>query len=155
VPLAIPLALSLPPVGRWTISSILSAVQADGIPSPRIIRRSSSRPAAPAGSPIQPRLAEEVFGRLVSAVGIKVEPGRTRPTPHELRSLGLRLHRVCHGREFARHLGSHESDQVADLYQDPRGSGWLVIPLPTRPSPGRQGATSTAAALFGPREHSS
>jgi len=155
VPLAIPLALSLPPLGPWSIASILAAVEADGVASPRIIRRSPARSATAAGSPITPRLAEEIFGRLIAAAGVEVEPGRTRPTPHELRSLGLRLHRACHGREFARHLGSHESDQVADLYQDPRGSGWLVIPLPTRPSPGRQGATSTAAALFGPREHSS
>jgi len=57
VPLAIPLALSLPPLGPWSIASILAAVEADGVASPRIIRRSPARSATAAGSPITPRLA--------------------------------------------------------------------------------------------------
>ena len=90
-----------------------------------------------------------MFAGLVAAAGIVIEPARTRPTPHELRSLGLRLHHVCHGRDFARHLGAHQSQQAADVYQDPRGSGWVVIPLPPRPKTACVAAAAAAAA--GPR----
>jgi hypothetical protein len=144
VPLAIPLGLTLPPAGSWSIGSVLADIEADGVSSAWVIRRTRRRPNAPAGSPIRPRTAEEVFAELLVAAGVELQPGRTRPTPHELRSLGLRLHRVCHGREFARHLGSHESEHSADIYQDPRGAGWLVIPLPPRPDRAKLAAAVTA-----------
>lgn len=149
VPIAIPLALTLPPAGPWSVESVLAAVRSDGIVAPRIIRRQREWPNAPAGSGISPRAADAVFAGLVAAAGIVIEPARTRPTPHELRSLGLRLHHVCHGRDFARHLGAHQSQQAADVYQDPRGSGWVVIPLPPRPKTACVAAAAAAAA--GPR----
>lgn len=145
VPIAIPLSLSLPPAGRWTIATVLDAIRSDGVASPWVIRRSGEQRHSPPGATIRPRAVETVFAKLVSEAGIRVAEGFTRPTPHELRSLGLRLHRGCHGREFARHLGTHSSEQTADLYQDPRGAGWLMIPLPPRPSAGRLAAARASA----------
>ena len=146
VPIAIPLRLTLPPVGAWSVGGVLAAIRSDGIVSARVIRRSRAWPNAPVGSGITPRAADAVFAGLVAEAGIVVQPTNTRPTPHELRSLGLRLHHVCHGRDFARHLGGHRSEQAADIYQDPRGTGWVVIPLPPRPKTSRVAAAASATA---------
>jgi len=44
VPIAIPLALSLPPAGPWSVGSVLDAIRHDGIVAPRIIRRQRQWP---------------------------------------------------------------------------------------------------------------
>lgn len=129
--IAIPLGLGLPVAGAWTVESVLAAIRADGVASQRLLRRSWRRPGVRVGAGIKLGTAEAVFGDLVAAAGIVVEEGKTRPTPHELRSLGLRLHRAAHGREWARHLGTHTDEATADGYADPRGSEWVVIPLPS------------------------
>jgi hypothetical protein len=129
-PIALPLGLGLAAAGPWTIDSVLASIRADGVASTRILRRSQSRPGVRVGAGLTLRAVEAEFADLVAATGVIVEQGKTRPTPHELRSLGLRLHRAVHGREWARHLGTHTNEATADAYADPRGSEWTVIPLP-------------------------
>lgn len=69
------------------------------------------------------------FARMRDAAEIKVEPGRTPPTFHELRSLAARLYAEQYGAEFAQALLGHKSAEMTALYRDSRGREWTEIKL--------------------------
>lgn len=126
-----PLDLYQPKWGPRTLREVIADCRKTNIVTPFVIHHSRHGYRYRVGRKVTKNTVNEHFTELVERAGIKVAAGATPPTPHELRSLSLRLYNEAFGTEFAKALGTHKSDQSAATYQDKRGAEWHVIPLPT------------------------
>jgi enterobacteria phage integrase len=74
---------------------------------------------------VHPQTIAGAFHDAVKRAGIKVEDGKTPPTFHELRSLGIRLYKA-EGYN-PKELAGHKDEATTALYADSRGAEWIDV----------------------------
>lgn len=127
--LGIPLSLRLDAVG-WTLSEIIERCRTPGVLSPYLVHHRTAGGHWSAGDPVDVDTLSEAFSSARDLAGIEVPAGRTPPTFHEIRSLGIRLYKAQYGKEFAQALAGHKDEKTTLLYADPRDSSAQRIMIP-------------------------
>lgn len=119
----IPLSLHLDAVG-WTLDEIIGRCR-DNVLSRHLIHHGKSMGQATAGDPVHPQTITGAFSEARDLAGIKVENGKTPPTYHELRSLGIRLYKLQGYDPQA--LAGHKDAATTAVYTDTRGAEWIDV----------------------------
>jgi integrase len=124
--LKIPLTVGLKALDGLTIGDVIRECR-DNIVSKHVIHHLRHiGTARPGGSPHVVSFSD-VFATFRDQAKIAVDPGKTPPTFHEIRSLAARLYADEYGAEFAQALLGHKSAEMTALYRDSRGKEWTEI----------------------------
>ncbi len=126
--LRIPVALRLHAVG-WSIDDIIKRCR-DDVVSKYLIHHGArterrGRGRAKPGSPVHFQTITGAFREARELAGITVAPGKTPPTYHELRSLGIRLYKKQGYDPQA--LAGHKDPDTTATYADNRGREWVDV----------------------------
>lgn len=126
--LRIPVALRLQAVG-WSIDDIIKRCR-DDIVSPYLIHHGASqdkkgRGRARPGAQVHPQTITRKFAEARDLAGIITQEGKTPPTYHELRSLGIRLYKKQGYDPQA--LAGHKDPDTTATYADNRGREWIDV----------------------------
>lgn len=129
--LGIPLSLRLDAVG-WSLKEIIDRCRTPGVISPHLIHHQTSGGHYSAGDPVTLNTISGAFATAVIDAKIVIEPGRTAPTFHEIRSLAIRLYKEQVSQDFAQTLAGHKDAKTTLLYTDPRDveAKRIMIPDP-------------------------
>ena len=124
--LKIPLTIGLKAFDGLTIGDVIRECR-DNVVSKHVIHHLRHIGTAKPGE--SPHLVSfsNVFATFRDVARISVDPGKTPPTFHEIRSLAARLYTDEYGAEFAQALLGHKSAEMTALYRDPRGKEWTEI----------------------------
>jgi len=123
--LRIPLSLRLQAIGM-TVEDVVKQCR-DSVVSKHMIHHRRGRGNAKAGSPVKMGTISNTFADYRATAEIKVEPGQTPPTFHEIRSLSARLYADQYGPFVAQTLLGHKSEKMTNLYRDSRGREWTEV----------------------------
>lgn len=123
VRLRIPLTLRLEAVG-WSLGDVVTRCR-DNVVSAHLIHHTVNHGKARAGKGVHYTTLTSEFARARNLAGIEIEPGKTPPTFHELRSLGGRLYQQ-QGYNPKTLLG-HKLDSTTAVYLDNRGVEWIEV----------------------------
>lgn len=121
--LRIPLAMKLETVG-WSIADIITRCR-DLTLSPYLVHHVEHQGRAKPGMRVHPQTISAAFTEARKRAGIAVEKGKTPPTFHELRSLGIRLYEA-EGYD-PQNLAGHKHESTTALYKDSRGAEWIEV----------------------------
>ncbi len=123
-PVAIPVELRLDAAGL-SLADILR--ERTGIISPFLVHHTVGNGAAKPGDPVHVDRISEAFTEARRAAGIPDvdADGKDAPTFHEIRSLAKRLY-VKQGNVDTKQLLGHATDEMGELYEDPRD----MVPVP-------------------------
>ena len=121
--LRIPIALRLHAV-NWSIEDIIKRCR-DDVVSSWLVHHGRTMGQASAGDPVHPQTITGAFREARELAGIKVAEGKTPPTFHELRSLGIRLYKK-QGYD-AQALAGHKDPDTTATYNDNRGREWIDV----------------------------
>lgn len=121
--LRIPLALRLDAVD-WSLDEIVSSCR-DNVVARRLLHHITHQGRAKPGHPVHQQTISGAFSEARELAGIEVEPGRTPPTFHELRSLGIRLYHEQGYNPQA--LAGHKDAATTAIYKDSRGAEWIDV----------------------------
>lgn len=132
--LAIPLTLSLDAVG-WSLKEVIDRCRVPGVRSPYLVHHHNKGGVHVPGDPVGLDTLSEILSEGVADVGLVIEEGRTPPTLHEIRSLGIRLFSQQYGKEFAQTLAGHKNMKTTLLYADLRDPTIqrIMVPDPRAP----------------------
>ena len=121
--LRIPLTLRLDAVG-WSLEDITSRCR-DRVVSRYLVHHGRSMGQAKAGEPVHPQTITGAFREARDLAGLTVPEGRTPPTFHELRSLGIRLYQQQGYNPQT--LAGHKDAATTAVYTDNRGAEWIDV----------------------------
>lgn len=121
--LRIPLDVRLAAVG-WSLEEIVARCR-DDVVSPRLVHHTRHHGQAKPGKPVNPQTITTAFAWCREKAGIRTEPGKTPPTFHELRSLGIRLYQQQGYDPQA--LAGHKEASTTAVYLDDRGAEWIDV----------------------------
>ncbi len=121
--LRIPVALRLDAVG-WQLGDIIINCR-DDVLSPHMLHHARHQGQAKPGMPVHPQTITGAFREARTLAGIEAEPGKTPPTFHELRSLGIRLYQQQGYDPQA--LAGHRDAATTAIYKDARGAEWIDV----------------------------
>ncbi len=77
------------------------------------------------GDPVHPQTITSAFREARELAGIVTPEGKTPPTYHELRSLGIRLYQQQGYDPQA--LAGHKDAATSAIYKDSRGAEWIDV----------------------------
>jgi integrase len=123
VRLRIPLELRLDAVG-WSVGEIVARCR-DDVVSPRLLHHTRHQGRAKPGQGVHMQTLTTTFAWCRDQAGIRVEAGKTPPTFHELRSLGIRLYQQQGYDPQA--LAGHKDAATTAVYLDDRGAEWIDV----------------------------
>lgn len=121
--LRIPLALTLKATG-WNLGEVIKSCR-DLVVSPHLIHHDTHQGKAKPGMRVHPQTLSNAFTAARIRSGIAVDEGKTPPTFHELRSLGIRLYEQQGYNPQA--LAGHKQASTTALYRDDRGAEWIEV----------------------------
>lgn len=98
---------------------------AERVVSRYLVHHGKSMGQAKAGEPVHPQTITAAFREARDLAGVKVEEGKTPPTYHELRSLGIRLYKQQSYDPQA--LAGHKDAATTAVYTDGRGAEWVDV----------------------------
>jgi hypothetical protein len=119
----IPLTLRLDAVD-WTLGDIIARCR-DKVLSRHLLHHTLHQGLAKPGDPVHPATITDAFARARDLAGITAPEGKTPPTYHELRSLGIRLYQA-QGYD-PQGLAGHKEASTTAVYKDARGAEWIDI----------------------------
>jgi enterobacteria phage integrase len=122
--LRIPVGIYLNAVG-WSLDDIVKRCRDRNVVSPYLVHHTEHQGRAKPGMRVHPQTIAGAFHDAVKRAGIKVEDGKTPPTFHELRSLGIRLYKA-EGYN-PKELAGHKDEATTALYADSRGAEWIDV----------------------------
>lgn len=122
--LRIPLELRLHVV-TLSLGEIVGRCRGDHVVSRHLIHHDRSQGQALAGDQVHPQTITGAFREARDLAGIKVPEGKTPPTFHELRSLGIRLYKK-QGYD-PQGLAGHRDPDTTAIYLDNRGAEWVDV----------------------------
>ncbi|GGD63006.1 tyrosine-type recombinase/integrase [Caballeronia grimmiae] len=125
--LKIPLSLRLDALGT-SLEDVLRRCR-DNVATKNVIHFTRPNGAAVPGNAPGLSTMSQTFARIRDEAKIKVAPGKTPPSFHEIRSLAARLYAEERGAAFAQALLGHKSSSMTELYRDIRGREWTEIKL--------------------------
>ena len=123
VRLRIPLELRLDTIGL-SVGEVIARCR-DAVVSPSLLHHTRHQGRAKPGRAVHPQTVGRAFTAARIRAGIAVEEGRTPPTFHELRSLGIRLYQQQGYDPQA--LAGHKDAATTAVYLDDRGSEWIDV----------------------------
>lgn len=121
--LRIPLSMRLDAVG-WSLSEIINRCR-DLTLSQHLVHHVEHQGRAKPGMKVHPQTISGAFTAARKRAGIVIEKGKTPPTFHELRSLGIRLYEA-EGYD-PQNLAGHKDGATTALYKDSRGAEWIDV----------------------------
>lgn len=121
--LRIPLSIRLHAVG-WSLEDIIKLCR-DNVLSRYLVHHHRTRGKAAAGDPVYPKKITAAFAEARDMAAIAVPEGKTPPTFHEIRSLGIRLYQK-QGYD-PQDLAGHKDPDTTRLYTDTRGVEWIDV----------------------------
>jgi integrase len=121
--LRIPLAMKLEAVG-WSLGEVITRCR-DLTLSPYLVHHVQHQGKAKPGMKVHPQTISASFTEACERAGIVVQVGKTPPTFHELRSLGIRLYEA-EGYD-PQDLAGHKDAATTALYKDDRGAEWIDV----------------------------
>lgn len=124
VRLRIPTPLRLKAVD-WSIAEAIGRSRDRHVVSPFMIHHTTHQGRAKPGMRVNPQTLSKAFTAARIASGIAIEEGRTPPTFHELRSLGIRLYEQQGYNPQS--LAGHKQASTTALYRDDRGAEWIDV----------------------------
>jgi integrase len=119
----IPLGLRLDAVG-WSVDDAIRRCK-NSVLSPYLVHHIEHQGQAKPGMRVNPQTLSKAFSAAVERAGIKAPDGKTPPTFHELRSLGIRLYKA--ESYNPQDLAGHKQASTTDLYRDSRGAEWIEV----------------------------
>lgn len=123
VRLRIPTRLRLEAVG-WSLGEVIARCR-DNVVSRHLLHHTTSHARARAGHGIYYDSLTSEFAKARDLAGIAIQPGKTPPTFHELRSLGGRLYQQ---QGYNPHtLLGHRLESTTARYLDARGVEWIEV----------------------------
>lgn len=93
--------------------------------TPHMVHHAHTHGKAVAGGSVHPQTIAAEFARARAKAGIKTQPGKTPPTFHEIRSLGIRLYKA-RGYD-PQNLAGHKQATTTEIYSDNRGAEWVTV----------------------------
>lgn len=121
--LRIPLSMKLNAVG-WSLADIITRCR-DLTRARHLVHHVTHQGRAKPGDRVNPQTISAAFSEARRRAGVVVEAGRTPPTFHEIRSLGIRLYEA-EGYD-PQGLAGHKSAETTELYKDDRGAEWIDV----------------------------
>lgn len=121
--LRIPTGMRLRPVGL-SLGDIIQRCR-DLTGAAHLVHHVEHHGRAKPGGRVHPQTISKEFTEARKRAGIVVEPGKTPPTFHELRSLGIRLYEA-QGYD-PQDLAGHKDGATTALYRDDRGAEWIDV----------------------------
>lgn len=121
--LRIPLTMRLNAL-EWSLSDIIGRCR-DLTLSPSLVHHVEHQGRAKPGMKVHPATISKRFTAARKLAGIVIEKGKTPPTFHELRSLGIRLYEQ-EGYD-PQNLAGHKDAATTALYKDDRGREWIDV----------------------------
>lgn len=97
----------------------------DNVVSRWLVHHDRNRGQAEAGDPVHPQTITGAFREARTIAGIMTPDGKTPPTFHELRSLGIRLFKQ-QGYD-PQVLAGHKDPDTTAVYTDNRGAEWIDV----------------------------
>lgn len=122
--LRIPLSLRLNAL-NMTLGDVISKCRQDGIFSQSLIHHRTCSGRAETGDRVHPQTISGSFREHRIMAGIEASEGKTPPTFHEIRSLGIRLYKQ-QGYD-PQTLAGHKEAETTDGYADARNL-WVEVP---------------------------
>lgn len=110
---------------NMSLGDVISKCRQDGIFSQSILHHRTCNGRAQTGDRVHPQTIGNNFKECRIAAGIAVSAGKTPPTFHEIRSLGIRLYKQ-QGYD-PQTLAGHKEAETTDGYADARGL-WVEVP---------------------------
>lgn len=93
--------------------------------TPYMVHHPRTHGKATAGDRVHPQTIAREFAAIRDKVGIQTQAGKTPPTFHEIRSLGIRLYKA---RGYnPQDLAGHKQSTTTDIYADDRGAEWVTV----------------------------
>jgi hypothetical protein len=123
VRLRIPLALRLDALG-WSLADVIGQCR-DDVLSRRLLHHTRHQGRAKPGDGVHQQTLTTAFAAARVAAGIAIDEGKTPPTFHELRSLGIRLYKQQGYDPQA--LAGHKQASTTAVYLDDRGAEWVDV----------------------------
>lgn len=121
--LRIPPELRLDALG-WSLNDVMRSCR-DSVLSKYLLHHTQHRgPIKPGMALYGPTLGDG-FRQARELAGIQAEPGKTLPSFHELRSLGIRLYKAQGYDPQA--LAGHKDPKTTAIYRDVRGAEWIDV----------------------------
>lgn len=121
--LRIPLSIRLNSLS-WSLADIIARCR-DLTLSPYLVHHVEHQGKAKPGMKVHPQTISRAFTAARKLAGIAIEKGKTPPTFHELRSLGIRLYEA-EGYD-PQNLAGHKDAATTALYKDARGRDWIEV----------------------------
>lgn len=121
--LRIPVTLRLEALG-WSIGDVIARCR-DNVVSRHLLHHISRQGGTKPGDKISEDKLAESFAECVRLAEIVIQPGKTPPTFHEMRSLGGRLYEQ-QGYDPQALLG-HKQASTTAIYLDNRGIEWIEV----------------------------
>lgn len=121
--LRIPLTMRLDAVGL-SLGEVIARCR-DLTLSKHLVHHVEHQGRAKPGMRVHPQTISNAFTEARKRAGVVVQAGRTPPTFHELRSLGIRLYEA-QGYD-PQDLAGHKDAATTALYRDDRGAEWIDV----------------------------
>jgi site-specific recombinase XerD len=121
--LRIPVAMKLEALG-WSLADAIARCR-DLTFSQHLVHHIEHQGRAQPGMRVNPQTISAAFTEARKRAGIAIEKGKTPPTFHELRSLGIRLYEA-EGYD-PQGLAGHKDAATTALYKDSRGAEWIDV----------------------------
>lgn len=122
--LRIPVAMRLRPLGL-SLKDAIGRCR-DLTLAKHLVHHVEHHGRAKPGARVHPQTISNAFTAARKRAGITIQAGRTPPTFHELRSLGIRLYEA-EGYD-PQDLAGHKDGATTALYRDDRGAEWVDVP---------------------------
>jgi integrase len=121
--LRIPLSMKLEAAG-WSLTDVVARCR-DLTQAQHLVHHIEHQGRAKPGMRVHPQTISAAFSEARSRAGIAIQEGKTPPTFHELRSLGIRLYEA-EGYD-PQGLAGHKDAATTALYRDSRGAEWIDV----------------------------
>jgi len=108
----------------WSLEEIIRRCR-DPVLSRHLVHHTRHQGRASPGDSVHPQTITAAFREARALAGIPIEPGRTPPTYHELRSLGIRLYQQQGYNPQA--LAGHKDAATTAVHTDSRGAEWIDV----------------------------
>lgn len=125
--LRIPLSMRMDAL-EWSLEQVIGRCR-DLTLSAHLVHHVTHHGRAKPGMKVHPQTISKAFTAARRLAGIVIEKGKTPPTFHELRSLGIRLYEA-EGYD-PQNLAGHKDAATTALYKDARGRDWIEVSVKT------------------------